>query len=112
MLTKKTAFNNVESLESLQYMLIFNSIMSFSKVKGVNKQYSGYFVCFFPYRLMVLVAKVLDTVALRQGHEAEPQVAEVLGVTRMDMIRTEIIGVCERKAREARLRGFGHVQYQ
>lgn len=66
MLTKKTAFNNVECVESVQYMLIFKSIMSFSKVKGVDKQYSEYFV-FFPDRLMVVVANVLDTVARRQG---------------------------------------------
>lgn len=46
MLTKKTAFNNVECVESVQYMLIFKSIMSFSKVKGVDKQYSEYFVFF------------------------------------------------------------------
>ena len=64
----------------------------------------------------------LETVALRKGQEAELEVAEIkllrfsLGVTRLDRIRNEYIrgtahvGCFGDKAREARLRWFGHVQ--
>ncbi|WP_139267332.1 reverse transcriptase domain-containing protein, partial [Escherichia coli] len=64
----------------------------------------------------------LETVALRKRQEAELEVAELkmlrfsLGVTRMDRIRNEDIrGTAHvrcfgEKAREARLRWFGHVQ--
>lgn len=53
--------------------------------------------------------KVLGTVQLRKRKEAESKVAEVLGVARMGVIRTEIIVVREI---EARLKGFGHGWHQ
>ncbi|KAK3540870.1 hypothetical protein QTP86_002452 [Hemibagrus guttatus] len=76
------------------------------------------------YRTVVRPAMLygLETVSLRKRQESELEVAELkmlrfsLGVTRLDRIRNEYIrgtahvGRLGDKAREARLRWFGHVQ--
>ena len=76
------------------------------------------------YRMVVRPSMMygLETLAIGRRQEAELEVAELkmlrfsLGVTRMDRIRNEVIrgttqtGRLGGKAREARLRWFGHAQ--
>lgn len=75
--SQKTAFIHEESVKAHVHLtrfhakptcLIFNSSVSFGKVKGVNKRHFGYFsFCFvFLCTVVVVEVKVLGTVALRK----------------------------------------------